>query len=110
MTAAKPWTPHEWMRARTMRNNGDSYAKIDHSLGRRLGSTQGKFDYVPSEKQSIKDGDQLPGLNAPSEVLADRDARREAADRRDLTATLCGDPAPGWSMRDRERSSLVGSK
>jgi hypothetical protein len=101
MTGGKPWTPHEWMRAKRMRANGDSYAKIDCALGRRTGSTQGKFDYVSSQKQCVTDGDQLPGLHVSSDQLAAREARRDAAARRDLTAAICGDPPRGFSELDR---------
>jgi hypothetical protein len=34
---------------------------------------------------------------------AERDARRDAYDRRDLTATFCGDPPVGYSALDRMR-------
>jgi hypothetical protein len=38
---------------------------------------------------------------APPSILADRDARRAALERRDLSATICGDPPPGYSALDR---------
>jgi hypothetical protein len=107
--APRPWTINELTRARAMRANGESYAKIDAALGRRVGSTQGKFDYLATEKQrSRPDDEQLPGLRlASTDALADREARREAADRRDLTAATFGDPAPGYSALDRRRLRLV---
>lgn len=42
-------------------------------------------------------------FRVPAEVLADRDAREAARDRRDQTAAFCGDPPPGFSALDRRR-------
>lgn len=41
----------------------------------------------------------------PAERLADCEARKAAADRRDLTATFFGDPPPGYSALDKRRQS-----
>ncbi len=46
---------------------------------------------------------------ATRDMLAAREARRAAADRRDLTATFCGDPPPGYSALDG-RQSIPESK
>ena len=99
----KPWTPHELIRARAMRNNGCSYAEVDRRLGRRTGSTQGKFDYVASQK--LRDPHIAGSMRAPDYVLAERDATRAAADLRDLTGELMGDPVPGRSALDRKRAA-----
>lgn len=37
-------------------------------------------------------------------ALTDREARRDALERRDLTAVFMGDPPPGFSMLDKRRA------
>jgi hypothetical protein len=45
----------------------------------------------------------------PAEVLADRDARYEASERRDTTAKLCGDPeVPRWNSNATIRKAGIG--
>jgi hypothetical protein len=99
----KPWTAHELVRAKAMRNNNLSYAEIDRRLGRRTGSTQGKFDYIAS--QNAKEPHIAGSMRAPEFVLAERDKRSAAADLRDQTATFFGDPPPGYSALDRKRAA-----
>ena len=47
----------------------------------------------------------MGGFRASSAAIIERDRRRDAADRRDLTAEFFGDPAPGYSMLDRKRGA-----
>jgi hypothetical protein len=51
-------------------------------------------------REASKDGLRRVSNNA----LQERDQRRAALDRRDLTGTLFGDPAPGFSALDRRRA------
>ena len=45
--------------------------------------------------------------HVPRNVLAERDARHAAADRRNYTQTFFGDPAPGYSALDQARDAVV---
>lgn len=47
---------------------------------------------------------------APAHVLAARERRNDALDRRDLTGLLCGDPPPGFSALDRPRPVSMAVK
>lgn len=52
---------------------------------------------------SFEDKRPLTGsICASSAALIERDRRKDAADRRDLTATFCGDPPVGYSALDRK--------
>lgn len=66
----------------------------------RLRNYGPKFDRANARPAETTVG----SFRVPEEVVAERDVRRAAADRRDLTATLLGDPPPGYSARDRRAS------
>jgi hypothetical protein len=44
-------------------------------------------------------------ITVPPEVLAQREARRDARERQSVTSLLCGDPPPGFSALDQLRAS-----
>lgn len=44
-------------------------------------------------------------IQAPEEVLAERDRRKELQ-RQSIVSALCGDPLPGYSALDQRTSSL----
>jgi hypothetical protein len=105
MTGHPPqkWTDAEVVLAKRMRSQGYSYARIDQTLNRRIGSTQQKLTYTTQALPRPTNG----SLRAPDSVLAERERRREATDRRDLTAATFGDPPVGYSALDRRRPHLV---
>ena len=73
-------------------------AGIALCLGKHFNSVAARLEfYGPSFWSRRPSG----SLRASEYELAERDARRKAADRRDLTAVICGDPPPGYSALDR---------
>lgn len=97
----RPWTAPEVERAKALRAEGHSDLEIDRRLGRRPGSTNLKLTVVEHVMHNPEGPTNTGSIRAPDHVLAERDARREASYRRDLTAAFNGDPPPGYSMRDR---------
>jgi hypothetical protein len=103
----RSWTSSEVERAKSLRAEGHSYLEIDRRLNRRPGSTNLKLTY-PEQPRHNPDGlTNFGSIRAPDHVLAERDARRDAADRRDLTATQFNDPPPGFSELDRRKLHIV---
>jgi hypothetical protein len=103
----RPWTSHDLARAKTLRAQGHSDLEIDRRLGRRPGSTNLKFRVVTPVRHNPEGGPSTGSIRAPDHVLAERDARRDAADRRDLTAAQFNDPPPGFSELDRRKLHVV---
>jgi hypothetical protein len=102
----RPWTDHEVARAKAMRAAGHSYTAIDIALDRYVGATQQKLTYGLKHVAARAERDHTTGgLRAPDCVLADRDARAAALDRRTPTQEFFGDPPPGYSALDRQRKS-----
>jgi hypothetical protein len=101
MKGKRVWTPEMLARAKELKSWGWSMLAIDKHLGRAPGSTAVKLNYEQS-RITVSDHN-VTSFRAPPEALADRDARRAAADLRDFTATHCGDPPPGYSAYDRAR-------
>jgi hypothetical protein len=87
------------LRARAWRRAGYSYTQIDDWLNRHRGATQRKLAYeaVPAISRH-----RASSIHGPSPaVLAERDARYDASQRKTLTQAFCGDPPPGFSALDR---------
>ena len=78
-----------------------SYSDIDRQLGRPIGTTSQKLN----QPMETKSGHHVKAFYVPAAVLAERDAIRAAADLRDLTGDLMGDPVPGRSALDRKRAA-----
>jgi hypothetical protein len=97
----RPWTSDELQGAKGLRAQGFGYAEIDRALNRRPGSTCLKLTCTAPAPAAPSNQHIVGSIRAPDHVLAERDARREAADRRDFTSTFFGDPPPGYSARDR---------
>ena len=73
---------------------------IAAALGRRIETVRARFHWAgPSFRppQNINKN----GWRLPAQVDAERFARAQALAARDLTATVFGDPAPGYSALDR---------
>lgn len=78
-------------------------------IGRPVEHCRAKYHYEMAKRATprrarirIKD-DSVQRIHPPTlrERLAERAVLRDASERRDLTATLCGDPPPGYSALDR---------
>lgn len=96
----KMWTPDEFDRAITMRNDGFDHTEIAAALGRSQTSVQSKFE----NDRRARIGRPIEG--AKSRVLSDRQqderARRsDGYDARDLTSQIMGDPPRGFSALDQ---------
>jgi hypothetical protein len=99
LTISKLWTEQEWAEARAMREEGRSYGLIASCLGRSYKSVESKFKNEGGRKRGDRE---RPSSSRPSEeVLAQRDIRIAAEDKRDLTARLQGDPPPGFSALEQ---------
>lgn len=103
----RPWISSEVERAKILRAEGHSDLEIDRRLNRRPGSTNLKLAVKVPVRHNPEGGPNTGSIRAPDHVLAERDARKEAADRRDLTARFCGDPPKGYSELERRRLHLI---
>lgn len=90
----RPWTEWEVNQAKLMHERGYSFWKIGEHIGRKGDVVKNKL--VPPQPRDRYKRD-LPKLKA------ERDARKAASDRRDLTSTFCGDPPKGYSALDQMR-------
>jgi hypothetical protein len=100
----RPWTEHEIWRAKRWKATGYSCQEIDRMLGRTVGSTNHKLHHADMAPVGEHHAPTVIGaMRATPEVLAERERRREALDRRDLTGQFCGDPPIGYSALDRRQ-------
>lgn len=106
------WSDREIERMLRLRDVvGLSWAEIDAEMNRRHGTCAARYHYEKSRRLRLgqpKVGlyvERGPEPAALSEREIERDLRRAAADRRDITATFCGDPAPGYSALDKRASA-----
>lgn len=90
-----------------------TWLQIDTRLHRKRGCSAARYEY---EMERIeRQGDPLPRRQIESNaflnprvvsILRQESAlRREALNRRDITAIVCGDPAPGYSALDGKRNA-----
>lgn len=101
----KFWDAEELERAHALKAAGFGYEQIGAALGRTTGSVvtaiQKRLVNPHAYASGIGRGDQV--LLKPDErLLAARDARAAASEARTITATLMGDPPPGYSALDRK--------
>ena len=98
------WTPEMLTIARAMMAKGYRNTAVDAYLGLRTGSWSNRLNYERYQRPETRAQHQVGSMRAPPEVLAERDARLAARDRRDQTAEFFGDPPPGYSALDRKRA------
>jgi hypothetical protein len=93
---------------------GPAYAEIGRALGRKPAAVQSRRknfgeSFAASPRSKLPPTRVTAGeATAPRAsllLLAARDRRSAALDRRDLTARLMGDPPPGYSALDRSRKA-----
>jgi hypothetical protein len=97
MTPYRPWghwSAEDLLLLRTRRREGVSFRKIAKEIGRKRDAVASKWHEISGEP------DTKPAVRPPSLAMVERD-RRLAADCRDLTAALMGDPPVGYSALDR---------
>ncbi len=122
------WTDEQTRIAAEMRAAGHTRREIAAAVGKPMTAVRSHFDYLtlkenPERHQARRDAinrhcraqnektgrtrgrpmflhNPGPIMRASPEALADRDRRLSLPDR-DLTATYCGDPKPGYSALER---------
>jgi hypothetical protein len=90
----KSWTDEEVEHALGLRRLGLAVKQIALKIGRTELAVFSKFTEISHNSA------QPQVCRVTPEALAAREARRDGYDRRDLTATFCGDPPVGYSALD----------
>src|SRR5262249_30704133 len=98
----KNWTDEEVEHALGLRKLGFTARQIGLKIGRTELAVSSKFTELSPSSASPK----TRWVN--DKVIAAQAERLNAYDRRDLTATVCGDPPPGYSALDRMRNGATG--
>ena len=114
MKKGKPWLPEELAQLRYLRETMRyTWAYISKQVGHTQASCEityhvrvkGGRGKIPKKPGPVL-GHIVEPSSRPRQHLFDEQARRLAAyARRDLTATICGDPPPGYSAHDRQRDA-----
>jgi IS30 family transposase len=95
------WVGDTWERTLQLHIEGYSPRQIALKLGLAESTVENKLENeLRAQKAAAKQAHVDP------EILA-RNARHEAAERRDLTATFFGDPPPGYSALDQKRKGIA---
>lgn len=99
------WTAEKLAKACDLRAAGLTDLQVGEAVGMSASAVFLALDGVPrpmneaqKKRKSVAESERRtpPADN----ILTDRTARLEAADRRDFTAAFFGDPPPGYSARD----------
>lgn len=103
LTVPKPWPDEEIKRLFHLRNVlGRDWSEIAIDLGRTESGVKSKFKYATYERETKQPSVPFVREPVPDTVLVDR-AKRLGSAARDLTASILGDPIPGWSALERVR-------
>jgi hypothetical protein len=112
------------IKVRSMRARGGSYDRIARRLGVSYQAVRSLFDpefqdrvkararaYAKenyhNQGQVLHPSDPAGRTRVSIAALQERDVRSAAADRRQLTGVICGDPPPGFSALDMKRRGLL---
>jgi hypothetical protein len=98
------WTPEMLAIARMMTAKGYPARAVDAYFKLKAGSWSARRIYERDYKNHTPGHRQSGSMRTPPEVLAERDTRLAARDRRNQTAEFFGDPPPGYSALDRRRA------
>lgn len=110
------WTPEDIARAAeilaTCLANGLTNAEADREISQQTGMSVNtianrRLNYGPSFGRDGKMPTGTSWAHVPKNVLADREARLLAADRRNFTQTFFGDPPKGYSALDQARNAAA---
>jgi hypothetical protein len=93
------WTPEETMRAAAMHAEGASYREIGERMRRSEGSVMSHLKEPGLGK--VHDAGWHAFAKPTEDMMVAMEARRDAFDARDLTATMCGDPPVGYRALDK---------
>lgn len=102
---ARLYTDQEISVAIALRENGLSWAEIARKLNRHTDSLR---DRVQAELRRRAAAGEMGGESArvhrpPNAALIEREKRWRAMDGMSLTASIFGDPPPGYSAWDRRK-------
>jgi hypothetical protein len=92
------WSEDDVTTLKSLIDEGRSPQQIASFMGKNLQSIYSKIQQLRQPGRAIQI-DLEPRPPVPLHILEDRDRRMRA--ERDLTALLCGDPAPGQSAWDK---------
>jgi hypothetical protein len=97
----RAWSDDDVASMIRMREQGKTWREIDAAMGRTQGGSQLK--YAASKAPSKLSAGSIGGgrVELSAEQAANLRARKDAENRMSLTATLFGDPPPGYSALDR---------
>ena len=98
------WTAEAELMLKQLIEEGRKARQIASFMGKDLQVVYSKIQQLRQPGRQIHI-ELEPRAWVPQHVLDDRD-RRERAER-DLTAVLCGDPAPGQSALDKKQGALA---
>ena len=102
----RQWTDEEFARlVHMVEVDHLGFTEIGQRLGRGTSTCYQKYHYANSVRAQSAHDQQLP--RASERAINERDRYNAALHARDLTATLCGDPPPGYSALDRKRSAAT---
>ena len=90
--ARTSWSMKEFQQALRMKRRGATCAEIGAALGRRTAAVEAKFKYCGSIPVAIP---MTRPLEEPTSAIEEQ-SKRNAADYRDLTGVICGDPPTGY--------------
>lgn len=94
-------TDHEISALRTAFDQGRPVSEVAAKMGRDRCTVYRWFEFFRSG--SVRSHTHIAHPVRPEpRALEERDARLAALDLRDLTASLFGDPAPGWRALDKK--------
>jgi hypothetical protein len=114
------WTPEQDAQLLELRSQGLQYRKISQILGRSVDALDRRHrllimsDAARAEMREHKNElrrvnrmhkERAAPINIPEDVWAERNARITAP--RTVSASLLGDPPPGYSALDRKRQGIA---
>lgn len=97
------WTPEKREIARDMRANNATLAEIAAEVAMSCAAVSKETQGIKPDQRGRGSGELTTRIAI--EVLDDRDRRRAAAHRQNLTSILFGDPPPGYSALDRRQQA-----
>jgi len=101
MAKGKPCSERERALLETRVHEGATWAAIGRELNRSAASVQAAFIYYNGNNFHRVSGRPEPAL------LDEAQRRRDACELHDLTGRYFGDPPPGYSALDQQRSEKI---
>lgn len=99
----RAWKSEDDRELMALRRQGKTWAKVGEAMGRSRNSVQARAERLMWGSDEVYTRLRIPAswTEPPSTVLAEREQRVGARERMSLTASLCGDPPPGYSALDQ---------